>query len=131
MGLTRDSLLACVGFRRRFTGVLRTVRGPAEPRPRATLLALRARDRRLIGSLSLHHSAISSPFVVAAVKGVVRAWCPALWGVIAIAVLVAAVTTSNDDGAGSATLGLLLVLLIVGSATRTGLLDNERVRLGK
>ena len=71
------------------------------------------------------------PFVVAAVKGVIKPWVAVLYTVVEVGLftLVTALTPSGEEA--SPFYGLALVLLIVTAATHTGLLDNERVTVGK
>lgn len=69
------------------------------------------------------------PFVVAAVKGVVKPWLAVAYVVAEIVVLVITTAISGSDPQNWA--GLLLILLMIVAATHTALLDNERVRIGK
>ncbi|MFD9777100.1 hypothetical protein ACFWZA_18255 [[Kitasatospora] papulosa] len=67
------------------------------------------------------------PFVVAAVKGVVKPRLAIVY--VAAEVLILGISTSvNGD---SPFLGMLMIFLIVTSATHTSLLDNDRVNIGK
>lgn len=67
------------------------------------------------------------PFVVAAVKGVIKPWLAVVY--VAAEVLILGISTAADED--SAFVGMLLILLIVASATHTSLLDNDRVNVGK
>ncbi|MFC8826373.1 hypothetical protein ACFT9I_13655 [Streptomyces sp. NPDC057137] len=69
------------------------------------------------------------PFVVAAVKGVVKPWVAVAYVAIEVAFLGVA-TLANPEGE-SPFVGLLLTLLIATSATHTALLDNDKVTIGK
>lgn len=71
--------------------------------------------------------AAAVPFVVAAVKGVIKPWVAAVYAAVEVAVLVAVTLVSGN----SAFVGLLLILLMVTSATHTALLDSERITIGK
>ncbi|MFH8657415.1 hypothetical protein [Streptomyces afghaniensis] len=72
------------------------------------------------------------PFVVAAVKGVVKPWLAVTYAVGEIAILVVAMAVSPEpDDAGSPFAGLLLMILIITSATHTALLDNDKISVGK
>ncbi|MFF5722438.1 hypothetical protein [[Kitasatospora] papulosa] len=67
------------------------------------------------------------PFVVAAVKGVVKPWLATVY--VAVEVLILGTSTAvNGD---SPFVGMLMIFLIVTSATHTSLLDNDRVNIGK
>ncbi|MEH0402727.1 hypothetical protein AB0I87_12510 [Streptomyces sp. NPDC049952] len=67
------------------------------------------------------------PFVVAAVKGVVKPWLAIVY--VAAEVLILGISTAaNGD---SPFIGMLMIFLIVTSATHTSLLDNDRVNIGK
>lgn len=70
------------------------------------------------------------PFVVAAVKGVIRPWVAAVYVVAELAIF-AGSTAMDDPSGGNNIIGLLLILLIIVSATHTGLLDNDKVNIGK
>ena len=69
------------------------------------------------------------PFVVAAVKGVIKPWVAVVY--VVVEVLLLGLSTAADPQGDSPFLGLLLVLLIATSATHTALLDNDRVTIGK
>lgn len=72
------------------------------------------------------------PFVVAAVKSVVKPWLAITYVVGEIAIFVIAMVISPNDGdAGAPFAGLLLMLLIITAATHTALLDNEKINIGK
>ncbi|MFC0844459.1 hypothetical protein ACFH04_12200 [Streptomyces noboritoensis] len=70
------------------------------------------------------------PFVVAAVKGVVKPWI-AISYVAAEVTLFGISTVAVDPDKESPFLGFLLVFLMATSATHTSLLDNDRVTVGK
>lgn len=67
------------------------------------------------------------PFVVAAVKGVIKPWLAAVY--VAAEVLVLGLSTAVNGE--SPFVGMLMIFLIVASATHTSLLDNDRVNIGK
>lgn len=71
------------------------------------------------------------PFVVAAVKGVVKPWLAITYvvGEIAIIGIALALDPSGDDGNPIA--GFLLLILIIAAATHTALLDNDKISIGK
>ncbi|MEU2271491.1 hypothetical protein ABZ568_34730 [Streptomyces olindensis] len=72
------------------------------------------------------------PFVVAAVKGVVKPWLAITYVVGEIAILLIAMAVSpKPDDAGSPFAGLLLMILIITAATHTALLDNDKINIGK
>ncbi|WP_326787870.1 hypothetical protein [Streptomyces sp. NBC_00151] len=75
--------------------------------------------------------AAAVPFVVAAVKGVVKPWLAAAYAVGEIAVFSIAFAISPNPDDKSPVPGFLLVLLIVTAATHTALLDNDKVSVGK
>ncbi|GAA3718153.1 hypothetical protein [Streptomyces tremellae] len=70
------------------------------------------------------------PFVVAAVKGVVRPWVAVVYGVVEIGIYITSTAMPNPE-AGGDFIGLLLILLVIVSATHTGLLDSTKIRIGK
>lgn len=67
-------------------------------------------------------------FVAAAIKGVVKPWPAAAYVVVEIAILGFATAVSGNDPKNWT--GLLLVLLMLVSATHTALLDSKKVRIG-
>ncbi|MFJ2850242.1 MULTISPECIES: hypothetical protein [Streptomyces] len=69
------------------------------------------------------------PFVVAAVKGVIKPWLAVVY--VAAEVLILGISTAVTPDGESAFVGMLLIFLIVASATHTALLDNDRVTIGK
>lgn len=69
------------------------------------------------------------PFVVAAVKGVVKPWLAVLYVAVEVGILTFSTAVSGNDPKNWT--GLLLVLLLVVSATHTALLDNEKIQIGK
>jgi hypothetical protein len=69
------------------------------------------------------------PFVVAAVKGVVKPWVAVAYVVVEVAIL--GISTAVAPDGESPLVGLLLVLLIATSATHTALLDSDKVTIGK
>lgn len=75
--------------------------------------------------------AAAVPFVVAAVKGVVKPGLAVGYvvGEIVIIGVAMAISPSADDSNPFA--GFLLVLLIITAATHTALLDNEKITIGK
>ncbi|MFI0233127.1 hypothetical protein [Streptomyces sp. NPDC017086] len=75
--------------------------------------------------------AAAVPFVVAAVKGVVKPWLAITYVVGEIAIFSIALAISPDGTGDSAVPGFLLTLLIIAAATHTALLDNEKINLGK
>ncbi|MFF8980194.1 hypothetical protein ACF08A_25705 [Streptomyces cellulosae] len=81
-----------------------------------------------IVSLSL---AAAVPFVVAAVKGVIKPWLAGVYVAAEVLILVVATLLDPEGDSTSPFAGLLLVLLIITAATHTALLDNERITVGK
>ncbi|MER7574919.1 hypothetical protein [Streptomyces sp. NPDC126514] len=75
--------------------------------------------------------AAAVPFVVAAVKGVVKPWLAITYVVAAIVVLIVATALDPQGDGTSPFAGLLLILLIITAATHTALLDNEKISIGK
>lgn len=71
------------------------------------------------------------PFVVAAVKGVIKPWLAITYVAAEVAVLVAATALDPKGDETSPVAGLLLILLIITSATHTALLDNDKIAIGK
>ncbi|MEV6589916.1 hypothetical protein [Streptomyces acidicola] len=71
------------------------------------------------------------PFVVAAVKGVVKPWLAVAYVVGELAVLGGsmAISPAGDDASPFA--GFLLLILMITAATHTALLDNEKISIGK
>ncbi|QIJ65754.1 hypothetical protein [Streptomyces sp. JB150] len=71
------------------------------------------------------------PFVVAAVKGVVKPWLAVLYvvGEIAVTGLALAIDPGNESESPLA--GFLLMILMITAATHTALLDSEKVSVGK
>lgn len=69
------------------------------------------------------------PFVVAAVKGVVKPWLAVVY--VAAELLVLTVTTALSGNDPQNWSGFLLIVLMIVSATHTALLDSDRVRIGK
>ncbi|MET9111263.1 hypothetical protein [Streptomyces zhihengii] len=70
------------------------------------------------------------PFVVAAVKGVIKPWLAGVY--VAAEVLVLGISTAfADPDSESPIVGFLIIMLIVAAATHTSLLDNDKVRIGK
>lgn len=98
------------------------------PRPRMFASTLAKVVWTLVPIVTLSIGA-AIPFVVAAVKGVVKPWVAVGYVAIEVGVL-SAVTLVNPEGE-SPFVGLLLVLLIATSATHTALLDNDKVTIGK
>jgi hypothetical protein len=101
---------------------------PARPRMYANTVAKVIWTLVPIVTLGL---ASAVPFVVAAVKGVVKPWLPIVYIVGEIVIMsVALALNPNGDGEKPAA-GFLLILLIITAATHTALLDNEKVNIGK
>ncbi|EGX60127.1 hypothetical protein SZN_09401 [Streptomyces zinciresistens K42] len=71
------------------------------------------------------------PFVVAAVKGVVKPWLAITYVVGEIAIIGVAMAMSPDPSDSNPLAGFLLVILIITAATHTALLDNEKINIGK
>ncbi|MFF3331152.1 hypothetical protein ACFYWX_16550 [Streptomyces sp. NPDC002888] len=71
------------------------------------------------------------PFVVAAVKGVVKPWLAVGYVVAEIAIIGVAMAMDPDPDSGNPFTGFVLMLLIIASATHTALLDNEKISIGK
>lgn len=69
------------------------------------------------------------PFVVAAVKGVIKPWLAAVY--VGVEVLILGIGTAVSDDGENPFMGMLMIFLIVASATHTALLDNDRVSIGK
>ena len=70
------------------------------------------------------------PFVVAAVKGVVKPWLAATY-VVGEIVIIGVALAIDPSGDGSPLTGFLLMILIITSATHTALLDNDKISIGK
>jgi hypothetical protein len=75
--------------------------------------------------------AAAVPFVVAAVKGVVKPWLAGVYIVGEIAIFSVAFAISPDPNDTSPVPGFLMVLLIITAATHTALLDNDKINVGK
>ncbi|MEU6597896.1 hypothetical protein [Streptomyces flaveolus] len=75
--------------------------------------------------------AAAVPFVVAAVKGVIRPWLAVTYVIGEIAAFSIAFAISPDPDDTSPVPGFLLALLIITAATHTALLDNEKINIGK
>ncbi|MET7983031.1 hypothetical protein [Streptomyces sp. NPDC005281] len=75
--------------------------------------------------------AAAVPFVVAAVKGVVKPWLAVTYVVGEIAVFSVAFAISPNSDDTSPVPGFLLVLLMITAATHTALLDNDKISIGK
>lgn len=71
------------------------------------------------------------PFVVAAVKGVIKPWLAITYVVAEVIVLVLATALDPKGDETSPVAGLLLLLLIITAATHTALLDNDKITVGK
>ncbi|MFE4756017.1 hypothetical protein ACFRIB_38300 [Streptomyces mirabilis] len=99
---------------------------PARPRMYASILARVLWTLVPIVSMSL---LAAVPFVVAAVKGVVKPWLAVVYVAVEVGVLVFSTAVSGHDPKNWT--GLMLVLLLIVSATHTALLDNEKIRIGK
>ncbi|MET9567245.1 hypothetical protein [Streptomyces tauricus] len=101
---------------------------PARPRMFNTTLAKVIWTLVPILSIGL---AAAVPFVVAAVKGVVKPWLAAVYVIAEVVVFSVAFAISPDPNDTSPVPGFLMVLFIVTAATHTALLDNERINVGK
>lgn len=75
--------------------------------------------------------AAAVPFVVAAVKGVIKPWLAGVYVAAEVLVLVIATALDPKGTSDSPAAGLLLILLIVTTATHTALLDNDKITVGK
>ncbi|WP_432163497.1 hypothetical protein [Streptomyces tendae] len=75
--------------------------------------------------------AAAVPFVVAAVKGVVKPWLAGVYVVGEVAFFSVAFAISPDPDDTNPVPGFLLVLLIITAATHAALLDNDRISVGK
>lgn len=75
--------------------------------------------------------AAAVPFVVAAVKGVVKPWLAVSYVVLELAVFGGSMVLDPQADSGNPLPGFLIVMLVIASATHTALLDNDKVRLGK
>jgi hypothetical protein len=76
--------------------------------------------------------AAAVPFVVAAVKGVVKPWLAITYvaGEIGIFMLAMIISPTGDE-ANSSIAGFLMIILIITAATHTALLDNDKINIGK
>ncbi|MDA4890582.1 hypothetical protein PFZ55_27215 [Streptomyces sp. MS2A] len=101
---------------------------PARPRMYASILAKVVWTLVPIVTLGL---AAAVPFVVAAVKGVVKPWLAGVYIVGEIAVFSVAMAISPGADDTNPVPGFLMVLLIITAATHTALLDSERISIGK
>ncbi|MEU9214044.1 transposase [Streptomyces sp. NPDC048415] len=75
--------------------------------------------------------AAAVPFVVAAVKGVVKPWLAVTYAVGEIAIFGTAIAISPDPNDPNPVPGFLMVMLIITAATHTALLDNDKISIGK
>ncbi|MFD5492259.1 hypothetical protein ACFWH4_04795 [Streptomyces sp. NPDC127091] len=75
--------------------------------------------------------AAAVPFVVAAVKSVVKPWLAVVYVAAEIAVFSVAMAISPTGDDGNPVPGFLMVLLIITAATHAALLDNDKIRIGK
>jgi hypothetical protein len=75
--------------------------------------------------------AAAVPFVVAAVKGVIKPWLAAAYVAAEVVVLVLAVALDPQGNDANPVGGLLLILLMITAATHTALLDNDKITVGK
>ncbi|MFE9776367.1 hypothetical protein ACFYOV_32870 [Streptomyces sp. NPDC005931] len=101
---------------------------PARPRMFASTLAKVVWILVPIVTVSI---AAAVPFVVAATKGVIKPWLAGVYVAAEVLVLVLATALDPKGDATSPVAGLLLILLIVTSATHTALLDNDKITIGK
>ncbi|OWA11554.1 hypothetical protein B9W62_05575 [Streptomyces sp. CS113] len=100
---------------------------PTRPRIYTSILAKVVWTLVPIVTLGL---AAAVPFVVAAVKGVVKPWLAGVY-IVGDAVFSAAMAISPGADDTNPVPGFLMVLLIITAATHTALLDNERISIGK
>jgi hypothetical protein len=101
---------------------------PARPRMFGSTLAKVVWTLVPLVTISL---AAAVPFVVAAVKGVIKPWLAITYVAAEVVVLVLA-TVLDPKGDGTNPLaGLLLILLMITAATHTALLDNDKINVGK
>ncbi|MEU0664278.1 hypothetical protein [Streptomyces lavendulocolor] len=70
------------------------------------------------------------PFVVAAVKSVIKPWVAAVYVVVEVLILGACTAVAGPDRE-SQFVGFLLVMMIVTAAVHTSLLDSENARIVK
>jgi hypothetical protein len=101
---------------------------PARPRMFGSTLAKVVWTLVPIVTISL---CAAVPFVVAAVKGVVKPWLAVTYVVVEIAILVIATALDPQGDSTNPMAGLLLILLIITAATHTALLDNDKISIGK
>ncbi|GGN33450.1 hypothetical protein GCM10012285_04530 [Streptomyces kronopolitis] len=69
------------------------------------------------------------PFVVAAVKGVIKPWLAGVYVVVEVGIFVFSTAVSGNDPKNWT--GLLLILLMLVATTHTALLDSEKIHIGK
>ncbi|NUO42390.1 MAG: hypothetical protein HOV82_10160 [Streptomyces sp.] len=101
---------------------------PARPRMFSNTLAKVVWTLVPLVTISL---AAAVPFVVAAVKGVVKPWLAITYVAAEVIVLVLATVLDPKGDATSPLAGLLLILLMITAATHTALLDNDKINVGK
>ncbi|MFJ5278677.1 hypothetical protein [Streptomyces parvulus] len=101
---------------------------PPRPRMYATTVAKVVWTIVPIVTLGL---AAAVPFVVAAVKGVVKPWLASTYIVAEIAVFSIAIAINPDPDSSSPVPGFLMTLLIITTATHAALLDNDKISVGK
>ncbi|MFF8406923.1 hypothetical protein ACF06P_35510 [Streptomyces sp. NPDC015684] len=100
------------------------------PRPRMFDTTVAKVIWTLVPIISLGLAA-AVPFVVAAVKGVVKPWLAIAYVAGEIAMFAIAFAISPDPNDTSPVPGFLLALLVITAATHTALLDNEKIGIGK
>ncbi|MFG3276206.1 hypothetical protein [Streptomyces luteogriseus] len=101
---------------------------PARPRMFGSTLAKVVWTLVPLVTISL---AAAVPFVVAAVKGVIKPWLAIAYVAAEVVVLVLATVLDPQGDATSPVAGLLLILLMITAATHTALLDNDKINVGK
>ncbi|WP_030340593.1 hypothetical protein [Streptomyces sp. NRRL S-1022] len=108
---------------------LNTPFAPARPRMFNTTVATVIWTLVPLVTLGL---AAAVPFVVAAVKGVVKPWLAITYVAGELVIFVGVFLVSPKEGdANSPLAGLILILLMITAATHTALLDNEKITVGK
>ncbi|MBT1098321.1 hypothetical protein [Streptomyces sp. Tu102] len=75
--------------------------------------------------------AAAVPFVVAAVKSVVKPWLAIAYVVLELAIFGGSLALDPKADSGNPLPGFLIVVLVIAAATHTALLDNEKITIGK
>ncbi|MEV5242526.1 hypothetical protein AB0K89_25990 [Streptomyces cinnamoneus] len=102
---------------------------PGRPRMFQTRLAQAAWTALPLVTLSL---AAAVPFVVAAVRGVIKPRIAVVYAIAEVATLTFSVVTADPDGKNASPFaGLAIILLTITAATHTALLDQDKIRIGK